>query len=123
MFQAFIIERFFLDFTALVHGFHGTGHASAFGEPVKFLQHGFFHQVGKLFDDECSLQWILVLCQAQFVVDDELNGHGPPYRFLGWRGNGFIVGICVKGITVVINGIQCLQRGADIVEVDLLRVQ
>ena len=46
MFLMFVIQAFFLYLIALVHAFHGTQHTTTFRNPVKFRQHGFFHQVG-----------------------------------------------------------------------------
>jgi hypothetical protein len=39
------------------------------------------------------------------------------------RGDGLIVGVGVQRVAVVVDGIERLQRGADVVEVDLLRVE
>src|SRR5450432_2700233 len=49
MLKRFIMQAFFLYFIALVHSFHGTQYASAFGNAIEFCQHRFFYQVGKFF--------------------------------------------------------------------------
>jgi hypothetical protein len=86
-------------------------------------QHGLFHQFGQFFDDEGALQRVFIFGQAQFLVDDQLDGHGPAHRFLGGRGDGLIVGVGVQRVAVVVDGIERLQGGADVVEGDFLRVQ
>jgi hypothetical protein len=42
---------------------------------------------------------------------------------LGGGGDGLIVRIRMKRITIIIDGIERLQRGADIIKIDLLGVQ
>ena len=66
---------------------------------------------------------VLVLGQAELAVDDELDGHGAAHALLGGRGDGLVVGVRVERIAVVVDGVERLQRGADVVEVDLLRVE
>ena len=61
---------------ALVHGFHRSDDAAAFGDAVKFSHHGFFNEIGQGFDDVGPLTRVLVLRQAELFVDDELDGHG-----------------------------------------------
>src|SRR5690606_8242530 len=84
---------------------------------------GGFHEVGELFDDEGALERVLILGQAELLVDDELDGHGAAHAFLGGRGDGLVVGVGVQAVAVVVDGVERLQRGADVVEVDLLRVE
>ena len=108
---------------ALVHGFHGAQHPAAFGDAVEFAQHGFLDQVGQLFDDEGALQRVFIFGQAQLFVDDELDGHGPAHTAFGGRGDGLVVGVGVQRVAVVVDRVQRLQRGADVVEVDFLGVQ
>ena len=120
VFEGFVVEGFVLDFAALIGGFHGTQHAAAFGDALEFGHYGFFYQLGEFFDDEGALVWVLVFGEAEFVVDDHLNGHGTAHGFLGGRGDGFVVGVSVERIAVVVDGIEGLEGGADVVEADFL---
>jgi hypothetical protein len=86
-------------------------------------QHRFFHQFGQLVDDEGALVGVLVLGQAPFAVDDELDRHGAAHAVFGGRGDGLVEGVGVQAVAVVVDRDQRLQRGADVVELDLLRVQ
>src|SRR5690606_34675136 len=108
MFQSFVIQAFFLDLAALVHCFHCTKHTSSFSDPVKFLKNCFLHKFCKLFDYKCALDWVLILGEPQFLVDDKLNSHCSSYRSFCRGCNGLIVSICMKGVTVVIDRIQGL---------------
>ena len=121
--EGFVIQAFFLNLAALVHGFHSAQHAPPLGDAVKLQQNGLFHQFGEFINDESALERILVFGQPQFVVDDELYGHGAAHRFLGRRGDGLVVCVGVQRVAVVVYGIQRLQGGADVVEGDLLGVQ
>jgi hypothetical protein len=44
-------------------------------------------------------------------------------EFLGRRRDRFVVGVRVQRVAVVVDRVERLQRRADVVEVDLLRVQ
>ncbi len=123
MFERFVIQALLLDLASLVHGLHGTQHAAAFRNSFKLEHHRLLHQVCELFGDKGSLDRILVFCKPQFVVDDHLDGHGTAHRFFCRRGDCLIIGVCMQRIAVVVNGIERLQGGSDIVEVDLLRMQ
>ncbi len=72
-----------------------------------------------------KLPWyrIFIFGSSQFPVNDQLDGHGPAYTFFCRRGNCFIIGIGMKAVAVIINSIQGLQGGSDIIEVNFLRMQ
>lgn len=118
-----VVQALFLDLAALVHGVHGAQHAAALADGFELLVHGLFHQVGELVDHEAALPGVLVEVQAQLFVDDHLDGHGAAHAFFRRRGDGLVVGVGVQAVAVVEQGVQRLQRGADVVELDLLRVQ
>ncbi len=84
---------------------------------------GFFDKVGQLFDRKTALGEILCPGATEFAVDDQLDGHGAADAGLRRGGDGFVVGVCVQGIAVIIDRVQRLQGGADIVEVDLLGME
>ncbi len=44
MLLVFVVQAFFLDLVTLVHSFHGSQDAAAFGQAVKFSQHRFFNK-------------------------------------------------------------------------------
>ena len=48
-------------------------HAAALGDALELLQHGLFHEVGQLLDQEAALIRVLALRHAPFAVDDELD--------------------------------------------------
>src|SRR3546814_4130884 len=75
--------------------------------------------------DVCSsdLPGVLDEVEPHFLVDDHLDGDGAAHAFFGGRGDGFVVGVGVQAVAVVEQGVQGLQGGADVVELDLLRVQ
>ncbi len=124
VFERFVIQAFFLDAAARVHGFHGPQYAATFRNAVKLgVISGFFHQFRQFFDDEGPLDRIFVLRRAQLAVNDELDGHRAANGFFRGRGDGLVVRIGVQRVAVVVNGIQRLQRGADVVKVDFLCVQ
>ena len=114
---------FFLDLAALVHGVHGAEHAAALADGFEFLVHGLFHQVGQLLDDEAPLPGVFVEVEPQFLVNNHLYRHGAAHGLLGRRGDGLVVGVGVQAVAVVEQGVERLQRGADVVELDFLRVQ
>ena len=123
VFQRLVIDGFFLDLAALVAGFHGAQHAAAFGDAVEFGQNGLFHQVGEFVHDEAALLGIFIFRQAPLPVDDHLDGQGTAHRFPGGRGDGFVEGIGVQAVAVVVDGAQGLQGGTNVVELDVLAVQ
>ena len=118
-----VVHRLFLNLAALVAGFHGAEHAAAVGQLLELGEHRFFDQLGELFDDESALAGVLVFGQAPLAVDDELDGHGSAHAVGGRRGDGLVERIGVQRVAVVVDRDQRLQRGADVVELDLLRVQ
>src|SRR5947209_9293363 len=67
-----VVEAFLLDLAALVAGFHRTEHAAALGDALELREHGFFHELGQLVDDERTLVRVLVLREAPLAVDDQL---------------------------------------------------
>jgi hypothetical protein len=66
---------------------------------------------------------VFVFRQPPFAVDDELNRHRTAHAVFGGRGDGFVEGVGVQAVAVVVDGDEGLQRGADVVELDFLRVQ
>jgi hypothetical protein len=118
-----VVHALFLDLAALVARFHRTQYAAALGDLFELGQDGFLHQLGELVDHEGALVGVLVLGQSPLTVDDELDRHGAPHALLGGRGDGLIVGVGVQRVAVVVDGNQGLQRGADVVERNLLCMQ
>ena len=123
MLLVLVQHRFFLDLAALVAGLHRAQHATALGDALEFLQHRFFDQVGQFVEDERALVRVLVLCQTPFAVDDQLDCQSTTDRFIGRRGDRFVIRIGMQRVTVVIDRDQRLQRGADVIEIDFLRMQ
>ena len=74
-------------------------------------------------DDEGALVGVLVRWEAPLALDDELDGHGAAHAINGGRSDGLVVGVGVQAVAVVVDGDEACKRGADVVEVDLLRVQ
>lgn len=66
---------------------------------------------------------VLVFRQAPFAVDDELYRHGAANRLFCRRGDGLVKCVGVQAVAVVVNSDQGLQGGADIVELNFLRMQ
>jgi hypothetical protein len=118
-----VVHALFLDLAALVAGLHRAQHAAAVGDLLELGQHRFFHQFGQLVDDEGALVGVLVLGQAPLAVDDQLDRHRAAHAVFGGRGDGLVEGVGVQAVAVVVDRDQRLQRGADVVELDLLRVQ
>ena len=116
-------HRFFLDLAALVASLHRSEHASALGDRFELLQHRFFDQIGQLLDDERALVRILILSQTPFLVDHELDRHSAAHRLLGGRGDRLVVGVGVQGIGIVVGRDQRLERGANVVEGNLLGME
>ena len=112
-----------LDAAALVAGLHRSQHAAAFADAIELGEHGGLDQVGELLDDEAALQRVLVHRQAPLAVDDHLDRERTTHAVGGGGGDGFVVGVGVQAVGVVVDGAQRLQRGADVVERHLLRVQ
>ena len=123
MLLVLVEHGFILDLAALVAGFHGAQYAAAVGDGLEFTQHGLFDEIGQLIDDEAALQAVLILGEAEFAVDDQLDGHGTTHRLFGGRGDRLVKSVGVQRVAVVVDRDQCLQRGADVVELHLLRVQ
>jgi hypothetical protein len=113
----------FLDLAALVAGLHRAQHAAAVGDLLELGQHSLFDQFGQLVDDEGALVGVLVLGQAPLAVDDQLDRHRAAHAVFRGRGDGLVEGVGVQAVAVVVDRDQRLQRGADVVELDLLRVQ
>ena len=63
------------------------------------------------------------LPSTPFAIDDELDRHRAAHALLGRRGDRLVVGVGVQRVGVVVGRDQRLQRRADVVERDLLRVQ
>lgn len=123
MLEILVVETFFLDLSTLIHCFHCAKNATPLSNAVELAEHGFLHQVCEFFDNERTLQGVLIFCETQLPVNDKLDCHRSSHRFLGGGRDGFIVGIGVQRIAVVVDGIQRLQRGTNVVEVDFLCVQ
>ena len=109
--EHFVVHALVLDAPALVAGFHRAQHAASLGNALEFHQHRLFQQLGEFFDDERALRRVLVLGQAPFAVDDELDRHCPAHGIFGWRGDGFIKRVGVQAVAVVVDGDQRLQGG------------
>jgi hypothetical protein len=118
-----VVHALVLDLAALVAGLHRAQHAAALGDALELAQHRFFHQLGQLVDDEAALVRVLVLRQAPLAVDDQLDRHRAAHAVFGGRGDRLVEGVGVQAVGVVVGGDQRLQRGADVVELDLLRMQ
>ena len=121
--QMLVVHRLVLDLAALIAGLHCTQHTAALRNPLEFGQHRFFDQLGELVDDKAALQRILVFRQTPFAIDDQLDRHGTTHTVFGRRGDRLIKRIGVQAVGIVVGGNECLQRGADVVELDLLRMQ
>ncbi len=72
--------------------------------------HGFFDDVGEGVDDVAALPGVFVEVEAEFFVDDHLDGYGAAHAFFRWRGDGFVVGVGVQAVAVVEQCVQRLQR-------------
>ncbi len=123
VFFGFVVEGFFLDFGALVHEFHGTEYAAAFGDAVEFGEDSFFDDLGEVFDDVGALVGVFVFEESEFAGEDELDSESAADGFFGGGGDGFVVGVGVEGVAVIGHRVECLEGGADIVEGDLLGVE
>ena len=66
---------------------------------------------------------VFVFRKTPFAVDDELDCHCTAHRVFGGCGDGFVKRIGMQAVAVVVDSDQRLQRGTDVVELDLLRVQ
>ena len=118
-----VVQRFFLDLRALVHAFHGAEHTATFGDTAELGEHRLLHQFRELFDDERTLQRVLVLGEAQLLVDDELDRQSPANTLFGGRGDGLVVRVGVQAVAVVGEGEQGLQGRANVVELNLASVE
>ena len=123
MLEHLVVHRLLLNLASLVHGLHRSEHATALVNAVKFQKNSVFDQVGKLFDDKGTLNRILVFGQAKFLVDNQLNGHRTAHTFFGRSRDCLVVGIGMQRVAVVVDGIQGLQRGSNVVKINLLSVQ
>ena len=123
LFLPLVIERLFLDLGSLVLPLHRSQHSPAAVEPLELRQDRFLNEVGELFDDEAALERVFVLVQPELLVDDQLYCQRPAHRLLRRRGDRLVVSIGVKAVGVVIERIESLKSGADVVEADLLCMQ
>src|SRR5262245_18505362 len=73
VFARLVVQAFFLDLAALVHGLHGAQHAAALGDGFELLVDGFFDEVGERLDGERALPGVLDLVEAQLAIDDQLD--------------------------------------------------
>ena len=112
-----------MDAPALVASLHGAKNSASVSNALKLNQHRLFDNIGQLINDGRTLQWVLGGRQAPLLVDDHLNRKGTAHRLLRWGGYRLVKCIGVKGICVVIERTEGLQRSADVVEVHLLSVQ
>ena len=112
-----------LNLAALIACLHRAQDAAALGDTVELLQDSFFEELGQFFDDETTLAGVFIFRQAPLAVDDELNGHGTAHRLFGGRGDGLIKGVGVQAVAVVVDRNQGLQCRANVIELNLLRVQ
>ncbi len=121
---AVLVEhRLVLDATPLVAGLHGAEHPAPLGDALELLEDGLLDEVGELLDDEAALVGVLVHGEPPLLVDDHLDGQGPAHGLVGGGGDGFVEGVGVEAVGIVVEGDQCLEGGADVVEVHLLGVQ
>ena len=51
----FVEHRLFLNFAALIAGFHRAEHAAALADGFQFFEYGVFNPVGEFVDNECAL--------------------------------------------------------------------
>ena len=102
---------------------HRAEHTAALGQAVEFIQHRGFHQIGQLINDEAALIRVLVHRQPPFLINNQLDRQRPAHRFPGRRGDRLVIGVGVQTVAVVIHRNQRLQSGADVVEIQLLRMQ
>ena len=123
VFLVLVGHRLILDFAALVHGVHRAEHAAALADGFEFLVDGFLDDIGEFVDDEAALPGVLAEVEAEFLVDDHLDRDRATHAFFCRRGDGFVVGVGVQAVAVVEQCVQRLQRGADVVELDLLCMQ
>jgi hypothetical protein len=55
-------------------------HATSFGDSIEFGEDRGLHEVRELFDDEASLEGVLVHGKAPLLVNDHLNSERPTDR-------------------------------------------
>ena len=108
---------------ALVAGLHRAEHAAPVADAIELGEDGLFDERSELLHDERALQRVVVLGEAPLAVDDELDRHRAAHRLVGRRGDRLVVRVGVQRVGVVVDRAQRLQRRADVVERDLLRVQ
>ena len=58
---------------------------------------------------------VFILCQAQLLIDDQLNRHCTTHTFFCRGSNGLVICIGVQRIAIIIDGIQCLKGRSDVV--------
>ena len=107
----------------MVAGLHGPQYTAPFGDAFKLTQYSLFHQLRQLIDNEGSLVGVFIARQSPLIIDNQLDRQSSAYRLLGGGGDGFVEGIGVQAVAVVIDGNQRLQGGTDVVEVHLLGMQ
>ncbi len=90
---------------------------------MELLHDRFFDEVRELLDDERTLDRVLVLREAQLLVDDELDREGAADRLLGGGGDRLVVRVRVERVAVVEEGVESLERRPNVVERDLLGVE
>ncbi|OQA04813.1 MAG: hypothetical protein BWY66_02864 [bacterium ADurb.Bin374] len=112
-----------LDLRALILGFHRAQDAAARVDAVELGENGLLDFVGQPLDEVAALGRVLVLGHAVLAVDDELDRHAAAHALLGRRRDRLIVSVRVKRVGVLVHGEKRLERGADVVELDLLGVQ
>ena len=96
MLFVFVVQAFFLDLAALVHGVRGAQDAAALAQCFEFLAHCLFHHVGEAVHGEAALPGVFLEVEARLIVDDHLHGDGAADAFFGGDGDRFVIGICVQ---------------------------
>ena len=97
--------------------------AATIRDALEFLVDGLFNKICQFVDDERPLPRVLAEIQAQLARDDHLDCHSAPHRLLGRCRNRLIKCIRMQAVAVIEQCIERLQRGANVVKTDLLRVQ
>jgi hypothetical protein len=121
--ERLVVQALFLDAAALVHRLHRAEHAAALADRVELAVDGLLDQVGQLLERERALPGVLVLVQAELAVDDQLDRDRAPHALFRGRRQRLVVGVGVQAVAVVEQRVERLQRRADVVELDLARVQ
>ena len=116
MLERLVEQRLLLDLAALVHALHGAEHAAALGEPSNSASTASSTRSVSSSMMNDALERVLVLGQAELLVDDQLDRQRPAHGLLGRRRDRLVVGVGVQRVAVVVDRVERLQRRADVVE-------